>query len=110
MGSGAWPYYWINDSVEEISLILRDNVHVSIEEFRILDRYTIDGRIWAIVQRHPYMIRHHAMEYIMEPETLLLFRLISPNILASWNTNLTKNLGANDEFTISESLFIRPYY
>ena len=95
--------------MEEISLILKDNKVVSVEEFRILDRYACYGRIWTVIQRHPIIVRQRAVEYILDSETLLMFQIISANILATWHTDYTRNFGLNDEYCIGDSLFIRPH-
>ena len=93
--------------MDEISLILKDNKIVSMEEFRILDNYAVAGKIWTIIRRDPYIVRQHAVEYIFDSDTLLLFRLISQNILATWDTDSTRYFGPNDEFDIGNSLYIR---
>lgn len=99
--------------MEEISLILKSSVLITIEEFRILDRYSCTGKIWTLIQRPspigPILINQRRVEYILDPETLTILYIISNNILATWNTDITRNLGPNDEFHLKDSLFIRPY-
>jgi hypothetical protein len=91
----------------EISVILKNNTCVSIEEFRILDRYACSGKLWTLINRNHYVVRQRTIEYIFDPETLFLFRLISQNILATWNTDYTRILGPNDEFYLGNDLYIR---
>lgn len=100
--------------MKEISVILKNNVLITIEEFRILDQYSYTGKIWTLVQRpidgNPKVITQRTIEYIFDNEALTLFGIVSTNILASWNTDITKNLEIGQEFQIKETLFIRPYY
>jgi hypothetical protein len=99
--------------VKEVSLILKSNLHVTIEEFRILDRHSYTGKIWTLIQRptpvFPYLINLRTIEYIFDPEALTIFGIVSQNILATWDTDITRHLGPNDEFHLKDSLFIRPY-
>jgi hypothetical protein len=99
--------------VKEISLILRDKLHVSIEEFRILDRYSCPGKIWHLIQRPtpfiPFISYNKTIEYIFDPEDLTFFYILSTNILATWDTDITRDFGPNDELQLNDSLFIRPY-
>jgi hypothetical protein len=95
--------------MNEISVILKNNTLVTVEEFRILDRYTCSGKLWTVIRRDPYVVKLRAVEYIFDPETLLLFQIMSQNIFATWDTDFTKNLGPNDEYCIGNSTFIRPY-
>jgi hypothetical protein len=98
--------------VSDISLILRNSISITIEEFRILDRYSCSGRIWTLIHKPisaSYISRQRAVEYIFDPEAFTIFRIVSCNVLATWDTDITRDLGPNDEFCITESLFIRPY-
>lgn len=99
--------------MKEISLILKNNSLVTIEEFKILDRYSCIGKIWTLIQRPtpiiPYKIIDRTIEYIFDPESLTIFYIISTNILATWDTDITRNLGPNDEFHLKDSLFIKPF-
>lgn len=98
--------------MDEISVILKNNVAVTLEEFRILDRYSYSGKIWALIERPKhgnYVITLRAIEYIFDPESFTLFRIVSDNILVQWKTELTKNLEYNQEYNIKDSIFIRPY-
>lgn len=88
---------------------MKDNKIVSIEEFRILENYAHTGQIWTVVKRFPFVTQQRALEYIFDSETLLAFTFISQNILATWETDATRNFGLNDEFYIGHSLYIRPY-
>lgn len=99
--------------MKEISLILKNNSLVTIEEFRILDRYSCTGKIWTLIQRptevSPYLIVDRTIEYIFDSESLTVFYIVSTNILATWDTDITRNLGLNDEFHLKDSLFIKPF-
>lgn len=99
--------------MEEVSLILKNNILITLEEFRVLDRYSCPGKIWTLIHRptttQPYIGNNRAIEYIFDAEALTIFYIVSRNILATWDTNITRNLGPNDEFQIRESLFIKPY-
>jgi len=99
--------------VNEISVILKNNVLVNVQEFRILDRFACTGRLWTLIHGatpvQPFLIRQRTIEYIFDPEALTVFCIVSNNILITWETNITKNLGPNDEFRLADSLFIRPY-
>lgn len=99
--------------MKEISLILRNKLSITTEEFRILDRYSCTGKIWSLIQRPtpivPFIIYDRTTEYIFDPEALTIFYIVSRNILATWDTDITRDLGPNDEFEIKDSLFIRPY-
>lgn len=57
----------------------------------------------------PYVVQQRAVEYIFDPESLLIFQIISQNILATWDTDITRNIGSNEEYCIGNSLFIRPH-
>jgi hypothetical protein len=98
--------------VNEISVILKNNILVTIEEFRILDRYSCSGRIWTLIHRPtpaaPYLIKERTIEYIFDPEALTIFYIVSRNVLATWDTDVTKYLGPGDEFQLKDSLFIKP--
>lgn len=98
--------------MKEISLILKSNLFVTIEEFRILDRYSCPGKIWKLIERpnsmKPYMVSEKTIEYIFDPEALTFFYIVSTNILATWDTDITRGFGPNDELHIKDSLFIRP--
>jgi len=98
--------------MEEISIILRNNILITIEEFRILDRYSSSGRIWTLINRSPntqYRIIQRVPEYVLDPDTLTFFRIISTNVLAYWNTEETRYLKPGQEFYIADNLAIRPY-
>lgn len=99
--------------MKEISLILKNNLEITLEEFRILDRYSCPGKIWTLIHRPtpivPYLINQRALEYIFDPEALTIFGIVSRNILATWDTDITRHLGPYDEFHLKDSLFIRPY-
>lgn len=99
--------------MDEISVILKNNVVVTIEEFRVLDRYSYSGKIWTLIEKPKngnYVITLRAIEYIFDSEAFTVFKIISNNILAQWQTELTKNLGYNQEYTIKDGMTIRPYY
>lgn len=98
--------------MKEASIILKDNTSLTVEEFRIIDRHLHYDKIRTLVQRppdsRPYIITQRTIEYVFDIETLTMFLLISHNILAYWDADLTKNLKLNDEFHIKGHLFIRP--
>lgn len=99
--------------MNEISLILRNQISVTLEEFQLLERCSFQGKIWVLIQRPtpvlPYFCSYKTIEYIFDPEALTLFYIASRNVLATWDTNITRDFGPNDEFEIKDSLFIRPY-
>jgi hypothetical protein len=95
--------------LDEISVILRNNILISIEEFRLLDQYAYSGRVWTLVQKSPIIIKQRTVEYIFDTEALTIFCIVSQNVLATWNTSITKNLAPNEEFHLKDSLFLRPY-
>lgn len=99
--------------MKEISVILKDNTSITIEEFRIIDRYLHYDKLRTLVQRppdsRPYIITQKTIEYVFDIETLTMFLLTSHNILAYWDADLTRHLGLNDEYQIRDHLFIRPY-
>lgn len=100
--------------MSDVSIILRNHVLMSIEEFRILDRYTSAENICTLIQRNkipsPYIIRCKAVEYVLDEETFTFFHVVSNNILVYWNTELTRHLGPGEEFGITDTIFIRHYY
>ncbi len=99
--------------MNEISLILKTNALITIEEFKILDMYSHSEKIWLLIHKpcifNPILIKTKTIEYVLEPEALTIFRIVSQNVLATWDTEITKNLHPNDEFNVRDSLFIRPY-
>ena len=99
--------------MKETSLILRNRLLVTVEEFRILNRYSYTGNIWTLIYRSetppPYKVFERTVEYIFDPEALLIFHIVSNNILATWNTEITRGFGPNDELEIKDSLFIKPH-
>ena len=96
--------------MNEISIFLKNRLLTTKAEYRILENYTCPGKIWLILHKptatSPYYIREKSLEYIMDIDTLLLFRLVSQNILAQWDTNITKNLKLHEEYHLCDSLFI----
>jgi len=100
--------------VKEVSVILKNNVLITIEEFKILDRYSCPGKLWTLIQRPstggPYTITQRTVEYIFDHETLTMFGIISTNILAYWDTDITRDLRVGQEYQLKDTLFIRPYY
>ena len=99
--------------MKEISLILKNNLLITIEEFRILDRYSCSGKIWTLIQKPtpitPYKMSYRTVEYIFDSDAVTFFCIVSQNVLASWDTSQTKELGPDEEFCIKDSLFIRQY-
>jgi len=98
--------------VDEISVILRDPL-ITREEFVFLDQFSYSGKIWMLIHKpepaYPVLIKQRALEYIFEAEALLMFAILSKNILAKWDTSLTKNLSRFEEYNIKDSFYIRPY-
>lgn len=96
--------------MHEISIFLKNKLLITQEEYRILDKYSSPGKIWSIIHKPDlytsYIIREKSLEYILDKETLFLLKLISQNILAYWDTNITRNLKDNEEYNIRDSLFI----
>jgi hypothetical protein len=99
--------------VNEISVILKNNLLITTEEFKLLDRYSSCGKMWTLIYRPttdiPYKITNRTVEYIFDPEALTMFCIVSQNVLASWETQCTRYLGPDDEFYLKDSMFIRPY-
>jgi len=99
--------------VSEISIILKNNLLITVEEFKFLDRYSTHGQVWTLIYmptpHNPCKVTCKTTEYIFDPEALTIFYIVSRNILASWETECTKYLVPGDEFSLSESLLIRPY-
>ncbi len=96
----------------EISIILRDSVHITPEEFRALGRYSFCGNIFTVTHKPgqpPTTIKFRRVEYIFDSEALLMYKLISNNVLAQWYTEYTKELTPYQEFRVQDSLYIRPY-
>jgi hypothetical protein len=97
----------------DISVILRNNNTISLEEFKILDSYSYTGKILTLLQKpttdHTYIFRHKTIEYIFDYESLTVFKIISQNILAHWPAEITRNLGPKDEFYIGDNLWITYY-
>lgn len=100
--------------MHEISIFLKNKLQITSEEFRVLNNYSYPGKNWYIYQKPtpntPYYIRERSLEYILDKETFFLFNIISQNILAQWNTEITKNLKENEQYHICDSLFICHYY
>ena len=100
--------------MKEVSVILRNQLLITIEEFKILDNYAHSGKIWTLIHRPDYinstLITERTVEYIFDPEALTFFTIISANILAHWDTVSTRNLKPDEEYHLKDSLYIRPYY
>lgn len=95
--------------MNEISIILRNRL-ITIEEFRILDQYSYAGRIWTLIEKstNSLIIKENRIEYIFDQESLIIFYIVSNNILAHWDTDATRNFLPNQEYHLKDSLFIRP--
>ena len=100
--------------MEEISVILKNNTVTTVAEFDVLDNYAQIGKTLFIIERkipgRDHVIRKRAIEYIFDPESLLIFCTLSNNILAKWNTDDTRNLNIGQEYKLNEVLYISPYY
>ena len=111
---GARFDYGINHEVKEVSLILKKDSSMTIEEFRVLDRLACTGKIWTLihrpVSRTPCISYERRVEYILDPEALTILYIVSTNILATWDTDLTVGFGPNDELHLRDSFFLRPYF
>ena len=57
----------------------------------------------------PYTITKKTTEYILDPESFTLFKIISSNVFAQWNTSCTIDIRPNEEFQLDNSMFITPY-
>jgi hypothetical protein len=99
--------------MEEVSLILRSWQLLTDQEFRFLENYSQKGKVWTIISKttneHPFVARQLRREYIIEEVDLTAFCIISNNILASWQTCITQNLGPDEDFEVKKNLFIRYY-
>lgn len=99
--------------MKNVSVILKNNNIITIEEFRILDSYSYSSKIWILIQKptseSPFVIRQRTVEYVFDPEFLTAFKIISQNVLAWWDTEKTVNLKPYEEYNIKDSLYIRPY-
>jgi hypothetical protein len=99
--------------VKEVSVILKDNTTLTVEEFRIIDRHLHYDKIRTLVHRppesKPYIFTQRTVEYVFDIETLTMFLLVSQNVLAYWDATLTRHLRSNDEYHIRDYLFIRPF-
>jgi len=98
--------------VYEVSILLKDSRIITPEEFKALARYSSFGKVWTVIERPGYNQDHTirkqlSSEYIFEPEALLVFKLISQNILAQWYTDNTRHLLPHQEFQIHDTLWIR---
>lgn len=84
---------------------------VSVDEFRVLNGHSYVGRRWLLIERqkvyNSYGVYMRRLEYIFTPEDLVMFKLVSENIFAMWDTDLTRDIGLNDEFKLMESVYIR---
>jgi hypothetical protein len=97
--------------MDEISIVLRDSVNVTTDEFKALGRYSHCGNVFTVIQKYPCITaRFNRVEYIFDPEALLMYKLTYNNILAYWDTECTKTLPYYKEYKIQESIYIvRPY-
>jgi hypothetical protein len=98
--------------VNEVSVILKNNILIDSVEFGILDRCATYGRFWILTHRHTadhqYVMRYKAVEYIFDPEALTIFRIASQNILATWDTAVTRHYRPGDVLQILDSTYISP--
>jgi hypothetical protein len=97
--------------MNEASIILKNHVLVTVDEFRILNEFAKYGNLWYLIQKssiNNLIIKQKIREYIFDEESLTIFRIISQNILISWNTSITKNLKSSDEFQLTDSLYLIP--
>ena len=99
--------------MKDISVILKNNSLVTVEEFRILNKYACPGKMWTLMHRvkqgYPQLITQRTVEYIFDGETLMLFSIVSTNVLAYWDTDQTRNLQVDQTYQINETLYIKPY-
>lgn len=98
--------------MKEISIILKNKL-ITAEEFRLLDQYSHIGKVWMLTQvptsKMPYKISYRTLEYVFDPEALTFFCIVSRNVLASWDTDITRNIKPDEEFYLKDTLFITPY-
>lgn len=99
--------------MEEISLILKNYKEINQQEFRILNEFGRFGNFWYLVNRPKSKMdsicRQKIREYIFDIDSFMFFKLISQNILITWNTSFTKNLKVNEEFHLCDSLYLNVY-
>jgi len=97
--------------MDEISIVLRDSINVSTDEFKALGRYSYCGNVFTVIHKYSTITaRFNRVEYIFDPESLLMYKLIYNNILAYWDTECTKELPYYTEYKLQDSLYIvRPY-
>lgn len=98
-------------TVTEISVILKNNILITNEEFGVLNKYSSKGKIWKLVHQPtaitPYVVKCKVIEYIFYPEDLTVFCIFSRNILATWDTSITRYFKPAEEFQLTECLFIK---
>lgn len=99
--------------MKNISIILKNNILITVEEFKALNRYSDSGKMVVLIERLEYQFhlisKQRVVEYIFEPEAFTMFSIISQNILVSWDTELTKNLSNTQEVQIADNFFIQKY-
>ena len=94
--------------MSEISILLKDIQHMTLPEYKALDRYSSQGRTWSIITKEHYTsIKHRSVEYIFEPENYILFKLASPNVLYHWFTDNTRHLRLGETYQLGFNLYIR---
>jgi hypothetical protein len=99
--------------MNETSVIVQPISVLTNEEFKALDRYSELGRVWTLVRRltsdYPFICRRTTIEYVFDSEALILFFLITKNVIATWDTEKTKYLKDDEEYHIKPGLYIQPY-
>lgn len=96
--------------MHEISILLKNRTQVTNEEARILKEFSCPGKIWSVIhsptKASPYYMRQRSLEYILDSDSYLMFRIVSQNIFLQWDTEHTKNLKVDEIYYMKESLFM----
>lgn len=96
----------------EISVILKNTAELSRKESQVLYNCALPGKTFTIIQRpdilQPFTLRRRAIEYIFDPEGLLVFTFVSSNIFVKWPTDSTRHIKPFEEIHIVEEIYL--YY
>lgn len=98
--------------MDTISVLLKNYTLIFVGEIKILEQHAQHGRYWHIIEKPKlngfHTTKYTSVEYLFDIESLLIFTLASPNILASWNTSMTRHIRPGQEFQIKENIYIEP--
>lgn len=92
--------------MKEVSLFIKDRINLTPQEFRTLNRYTVQGRFWQVHEYNDSICRIIRQEFIFDEHAFLTFRLMSSNIYIWWPTDFTKSLVKNQSYKINERITI----